>query len=982
MRDSQIREIVRRRESDFQNQGKIPAHYLEQVFQRSDILQLHRNPLLLTLSMGVYLHQPSNDIPHKLAEFYQQAIDNLLLRHHFQKTQDKPANLFDKDDKLHLLQEFALQNLLQATDDGRDFETFPFNAIVTTGEALAKQGVVNFKPEQARDAAWEIKERAGLFCATDDGHEYVFAHRSLNEYCAAAALHKHPNGFATIRAQQGNLLWRQVLVFYASIDHPNAVRLVETLRDESTRQQDVNLLALTGHCAAALAQPRPQLRLDILQALRTALLSTFNTADTASHRALLLKSLLTLGNSRNADIQHTLDEALREFVALADPSEVAQEIGRVEPAVALQFLGYLADSPEPSHKQAALQGLRQIEGQDKIPVLWRLLHQLPTGYAQEAVSQLLALLGENGAVELLNVCEPTNPPVDAKLRQSIAEAYPFLSEKQPVTPFVWLLGFAVSIGFVPYDIKPELDNNTWRQFLWFAVGEKNANELREWQKLPHDKDKWRPKLNTLRIGRMMFGLPSFLGFALSLAWLVNAVPQASKNDIITTIVVSPVILILISWIVLLVWLLWRQGLNAWGWLGKLDAYPANFRFWPDPYQVEGHLWRLIVGWDSMVWVRGLVFSFSVLLFSVALFLHNPSLARHPGELGEKIEALATNNQGTWLYSGGENGGILWDIATGVELQRLKNDNNYIEAAAFAPEGKNILTGSADGTASLWDAITGKELLQMKHGDTVFAVAFSPDGKTLLTGSFDKTAHLWDAATGKELRILQHEDYVLGVAFSPDGKTVLTGSRDNTARLWDVVTGNPLLMLKHESPVMAVVFSVDGKILLTGSFDGMRLWDASTGKEMPRQYEDGWVKTIDFSPGHKTMLTSTWLENVRVWDVATGTELQRLQHEKDVNAAIFSSDGNSFYTAGDEGIIRAWDTKTGRLLWQTQRPFWDTSTWNSWSILYMWLALVFIVYFLPALKIFDRGQFWYPLGKPNRYLGLYDLPGVERWLPPK
>jgi len=46
------------------------------------------------------------------------------------------------------------------------------------------------EPEQARDAAWEIKERAGLFSATEDGHEYVFAHRSLNEYCAAAALHK------------------------------------------------------------------------------------------------------------------------------------------------------------------------------------------------------------------------------------------------------------------------------------------------------------------------------------------------------------------------------------------------------------------------------------------------------------------------------------------------------------------------------------------------------------------------------------------------------------------------------------------------------------------------------------------------------------------------------------------------------------------------------------------------------------------------
>jgi energy-coupling factor transporter ATP-binding protein EcfA2 len=984
LRDSQIREIVRRRESDFQGQDKIPAHYLEQVFQRSDILQLHRNPLLLTLSMGVYLHQPSNDIPHKLAEFYQQAIDNLLLRHHFQKTQDKPANLFDKDDKLHLLQEFALENLLQATDEGRDFETFPFNAIVTTGEALAKQGVVNFKPEQARDAAWEIKERAGLFSATEDGHEYVFAHRSLNEYCAAAALHKHPNGFATIIKQKDNPLWWQVLVFYASIDHPNAVHLVETLRDDSTRQQDLNLLALTGHCAAVLAQPRPQLRLDILQALRTALLSTFNTADTASHRALLLKSLLTLGNSRNADIQHTLDEALREFVALADPSEVAQEIGRVEPAVALQFLGYLADSPEPTHKLAALQGLRQIEGQDKIPVLWRLLHQLPS-YEHEAISQLLALMGENGAVELLNVCEPITPPVDAKLRQSIAKAYPFLSEKQTVTPFAWLLGFAVSIGFVPDAIKPDVDNNTWRQFLGFILGEKNANELREWLKLPHDKDKWRPKLNnTMRIGRMMFGLPLFISFALGLAWLLNTVPQASINDIFIIIAVYTFMLTSISWIVLLVWLFWRSYLKARNLLGNLDTYPANFRSWLEPYQGEGPIWRRTVGWCSIVLRRGAVFSCSIFLFSVALFLHNPpSLARHPGNPDEVIRALATNNQGNWLLSGWGNGATLWDIATGIELQRLYNNHPYIDAAAFAPEGKTILTGSIDGTASLWDAITGKELLQMKHRDSVNAVAFSPDGKTVVTGSKDKTARLWDAVTGSKLMRLPHEDNVLAVAFSPDGKTILTGSKDKTARLWDVVTGKLLLTLQHKDSVNAVAFSVDGKTLLTGSVDGVRLWDASTGKEMPRRYNDNAdsAYTIAFSPDHKTMLTQSDYV-VRVWDVATGTKVQQLLHEKFVYAAIFSSDGNSIYTAGQEGIIRAWDTKTGRLLWQTQRPFWDASTWHSWSILYMWLALVFIVYFLPALKIFDRGQVWYPLGKPNRYRGLYDLPGVERWLPPQ
>ena len=101
----------------------------------------------------------------------------------------------------------------------------------------------------------------------------------------------------------------------------------------------------------------------------------------------------------------------------------------------------------------------------------------------------------------------------------------------------------------------------------------------------------------------------------------------------------------------------------------------------------------------------------------------------------------------------------------------------------------------DGAWRDWSSGWSERTVLRGHTDTVKAVAFSPDGERVLTGSADGTARLWDAATGKALATLVgHTHMVRGVAFSPDGTRVLTGSDDNTARLWDVATGKPLAIL--------------------------------------------------------------------------------------------------------------------------------------------------------------------------------------------
>jgi WD40 repeat protein len=82
---------------------------------------------------------------------------------------------------------------------------------------------------------------------------------------------------------------------------------------------------------------------------------------------------------------------------------------------------------------------------------------------------------------------------------------------------------------------------------------------------------------------------------------------------------------------------------------------------------------------------------------------------------------------------------------------------------------------------------------MLHDGEVSSAEFSPDGKRVLTASADSTARLWSAATGEPIgEPMKHDDDVVAAQFSPDGRWVVTASWD-TARVWDVAG---LLTVSH------------------------------------------------------------------------------------------------------------------------------------------------------------------------------------------
>ena len=77
---------------------------------------------------------------------------------------------------------------------------------------------------------------------------------------------------------------------------------------------------------------------------------------------------------------------------------------------------------------------------------------------------------------------------------------------------------------------------------------------------------------------------------------------------------------------------------------------------------------------------------------------------------------------------------------------------------------------------------------MGHKGPTTSARFSPDRQRVVTASADHTARLWDAVTGKAIgEPMKHDEGVTSAQFSADGQQVLTASADGTARLWDVPT---------------------------------------------------------------------------------------------------------------------------------------------------------------------------------------------------
>ena len=294
----------------------------------------------------------------------------------------------------------------------------------------------------------------------------------------------------------------------------------------------------------------------------------------------------------------------------------------------------------------------------------------------------------------------------------------------------------------------------------------------------------------------------------------------------------------------------------------------------------------------------------------------------------EIWSLAVSPDGQRIASAGQSmPAKVWDSRTKLVSAEFSGQTRIVFCVAWHPDGQRIASAGWDGgesfTVKVWDAQTGQKVFFTLPGGLkeFFAVAFSPDGRHLVTGSANKTVQVWDARTGENVGTLgAHERMIRGVVFSRDGRRLASLSVDGVVKLWDATRlaepqeGRLLTdRARPPGPSLNIAFSPDSRRLATGGEnDTVKIWDVQTGQIVQTLGGlSGGVYAVAFSPdpNGKWIASAGEDSTVKVWDshADSTTPVHTFRgHTGLVSSVAFSPDGRRLISGSRDHTVKVWD----------------------------------------------------------------------------
>ncbi|KAI5295032.1 hypothetical protein KEM52_002557 [Ascosphaera acerosa] len=307
-----------------------------------------------------------------------------------------------------------------------------------------------------------------------------------------------------------------------------------------------------------------------------------------------------------------------------------------------------------------------------------------------------------------------------------------------------------------------------------------------------------------------------------------------------------------------------------------------------------------------------------------------------------VRSLALSSDDRMLSSASNGSLKVWNVRTQTCLRTL--ECGYALCSAFLPGDKIVVVGTKNGELEVFD-IASSTLLETipAHDGPIWALDVHPDGKSMITGSADKTAKFWEFKVVQEeilgtrrttprlklvhTRTLKVADDILSLKFSPDARLLACSFLDNTVKVFFVDTLKLFLNLYgHKLPVLNLDISYDSKLIVTCSADkNVRIWGLDFGDchKALFAHQDS-IMAVKFMPnnneGNGHHFFSVGKDHViKYWDGDKFEQIQRLDgHHGEVWALAMSHSGEFIASASHDKSIKIWEQTDEQIFLEEER----------------------------------------------------------------
>lgn len=279
--------------------------------------------------------------------------------------------------------------------------------------------------------------------------------------------------------------------------------------------------------------------------------------------------------------------------------------------------------------------------------------------------------------------------------------------------------------------------------------------------------------------------------------------------------------------------------------------------------------------------------------------------------GEAVKSLDITTDGKYLITASRDKTIkIWDVLTKREIRTFFGHEHTVNDVAIYDQ--LIASSSADGTAGVWNMVTGELLWQsMKFREYVTAVDFSPDGKLLAVGSYSDSISVFnvsDFSLNKKIKANADRGvgYGIHVRFSPDGNYLSVGEDNRTAKVYKTNDWSLEYEFKPESGYCGGCGSLtdiqDNSLLKLSNGTTLTKYNLKTGDKVfdaPGEIRD--ISAVDFHPNGKYYLAATE-DSIHIYNNEENSIITSWTVNGEINDALFHPTEDQLIIAVDKQVI--------------------------------------------------------------------------------